>query len=157
MGLIYFQPSRREGPPEILHYEPESSATIALGEPVQRNSSDPELIEAHAGGATVTGILGTALGTADAGEVPFGSTVQVAIARRDTLWLGQVYDVSAGAVATAAKATHEGNEYGMVEPTAGEWYVDEEDTSNVVLRVVRVLPQINAVLFRWIGSAIEGA
>jgi len=157
MGLIYFQPSRREGPPEIIHYPPTSSATLALGEPVQRNSSDPEQIEAHAGGATVTGILGTALGTVTSGTVPFGSTVQVAIARRDTLWLGQIYDVSASAVATAAAGTHEGNEYGMVEPTAGEWYVDEEDTSNVVLRVVKVLPKINACLFRWIGSAIEGA
>jgi hypothetical protein len=44
----------------------------------------------------------------------------------------------------------------MVE-ASGNWYVDEEDESNVVLRVMRVLPQINACLFRWIGSAIEGA
>jgi hypothetical protein len=157
MGLIYFQPSRRESAPEILHYTPTSTATLALGEPVQRNSGDPELIEAHAGGATVTGILGTALGTVTSGTVPFGSKVQVAIARRDTLWLGQIYDVSASAVATAAVATHEGNRYGMVEPTAGQWFVDEEDTSDLVLRVVKVYPQINAVAFRWIGSAIEGA
>lgn len=157
MGLIYFQPSRFGAAPEIIHYQPTSSATLALGEPVQRNSGDPELIEAHAGGATVTGILGTSMGLVTSGVVPYGSTVQVAIARRDTLWLGQVYDVSASAVATAAAGTHEGNTYGMVEPTAGQWYVDEEDTSNVVLRVVKVLPKINAVLFRWIGSAIEGA
>jgi hypothetical protein len=157
MGLIYFQPSAGSEPPEILHYTPESSATLTLGEPVQRNSSDPELIEAHAGGATVTGILGTALGTVAAGVIPHvGTKVQVAIANRKTLWIGQVYDVSASAVATAAVATHEGVQFGMIE-AGGRWYVDEEDTSNVVLRVVRVHLQLNAVLFRWIGSAIEGA
>jgi hypothetical protein len=156
MGLIYFQPSAGSEPPEILHYTPESTATLTLGEPVQRDTN-PELIEAHAGTTTVTGILGTALGTCVSGVVPHpGSKVMVAIANRKTLWLGQVWDVSASAVATAAVATHEGVEFGMVE-ASGNWYVDEEDTSNVVLRVVRVLPQINAVLFRWIGSAIEGA
>lgn len=158
MTFIPFQPSAGSEPPEILHYTPTSSATLTIGEPVQRNSSDPEQIEAHAGGATVTGILGTAMGTVASGTVPHpGSKVMVAIANRKTLWLGQIYDVSESAVATAAVATHEGNTYGMVEPTAGEWYVDEEDTSNVVLRVVKVLTPINAVLFRWIGSAIEGA
>jgi hypothetical protein len=156
MGLIYFQPSQGSEPPEILHYTPEGSATLTLGEPVQRDSN-PELIEAHAGGSTVTGILGTALGTCVSGAVPHpGSKVMVAIANRKTLWLGQVWDVSATAIATAAVATHEGVEFGMVE-ASGRWYVDEEDTSNVVLRVVKVLTHINAVLFRWIGSAIEGA
>jgi hypothetical protein len=156
MGLIYFQPSAGSEPPEILHYTPEGSATLTLGEPVQRDAN-PELVEAHVGGATVTGILGTALGTVTAGAIPHvGTKVQVAIANRKTLWLGQVYDVSASAVATAAVDTHEGVQFGMIE-AGGNWYVDEEDTSNVVLRVVKVLTHINAVLFRWIGSAIEGA
>jgi hypothetical protein len=157
MGLIYFQPSQGSEPPEVLHYAPTSAATLTLGEPVARDGSDPEQVAAHAGGATVTGILGTAMGTVASGSMPHpGSKVMVAIANRKTLWLGQVYDISASAVATAAAATHEGVQYGMVE-VGGSWYVDEEDVTHVVLRVVKVLPQINAVLFRWIGSAIEGA
>lgn len=156
MGLHYFQPAWGSEPPEIMHYTPDSTATLTLGEPVARDG-DPELIVAHGGGATVTGILGTALGMVTAGAVPHpGTKVMVAIANRKTLWLGQVYDVSASAVATVAKATHEGVEFGMIE-AGGNWYVDEEDTTDVVLRVMRVLPEINAVLFRWIGSAIEGA
>lgn len=136
---------------------PTSSATIALGEPVQRNSGDPELIEAFAGGATVTGLVGTAQGRVAAGVLEFGTQIPVAIATRDVLWLGQIYDVSAGAIATAAAATHEGNQYGIVEPTAGEWFIDEEDTSAVVLTVERIFTQLNAALFRWIASAIQGA
>ena len=156
MGLIYFQPSRGSEPPEVIHYTPTSAATLTLGEPVQRNVTDTEQIEAHAGGATVTGILGTAMGTVTSGTCPYGTKVAVAIANRKTLWLGQVYDSGGGAVQTTTAALHEGVEYGMVE-VSGRWYVDEDDVTNVVLRVVKVLPQINAVLFRWIGSAIEGA
>jgi hypothetical protein len=157
MGLIYFQPSEGSEPPEILHYLPDEAATLTLGEPVARDGSDPEKIVAHAGGATVTGILGTALGTVAAGVMPHpGTKVMVAIANRKTLWLGQIWDVSETAIATVSAGTHEGVEFGMVE-ASGRWYVDEEDESNVVLRVMRVLPQINACLFRWIGSAIEGA
>ena len=156
MGFRNFQPSFDNDPPDILHMTPTSSATLALGEPIQRNSGTPSQIEAHDGGATVTGIVGTALGTVASGTVPHpGTKVMVALANTRTLWLGQIYDVSASAVATAAVATHEGVQYGMVEPTAGEWYVDEEDESNVVLTVVRVLTQINCVLFRWLESAIE--
>jgi hypothetical protein len=154
MGLIYFQPSRVRSVPEILHIAPTSVATLTLGEPVARDGGDPELIAAHAGGATVTGIVGTALSPVTSGAMPFGDTVMVAMANTTDLWIGQIYDVSASAVATAAVGTHEGVEYGMVE-AGGRWYVDEEDTSDKVLRVIKVLPQLNAVLFRWLESAIE--
>ncbi len=154
MGLFHFQPARRaSGAPEIRNLQPTSSATLTLGEPVQRNSSDPELIEAHAGGATVTGILGVAMAEVDSGTPDFDTVIPVAIANVDQEFLGMVYDVSGSAVATAAAATHEGVSFGMVE-VGGNWYVDEEDTSNVVLRVTKVLPDINCVLFKFLSSAV---
>jgi hypothetical protein len=157
MGLIYFQPSQGSEPPEILHFTPTATATLTLGEPVQRNSSNPNQIEAHPGGSTVTGIVGCAMGTVTNGAMPHpGNKVMVALANRKTLWLGQVYDVSGGVVATVSPSAHEGRDFGMIE-VGGRWYVDEEDTTDVVLRVVRVLPQLNAVLFRWLGPAVEGA
>jgi hypothetical protein len=156
MGLQYFQPSQSQEAPVIAQMTPTNAATLTLGEPVQRNSGDPELIEAHAGGATVTGIVGVALGAVTSGVPAFGSTVPVALATRNVLMLGQIWDVSEGVVATASLATHEGVQFGMIEQS-NRWYVDEEDVTHVVLRVVKVLPEINAVLFRWIGSAIEGA
>ena len=155
MGLHYFQPSRGSEPPEIVHYVSEGSATFKLGAPLTRATA-PEEVEEHSGTTNVTDILGTAMGPATSGAVPYGATVMVAIANRKTLWLGQIWDVSGSAVATAVAATHEGAEFGMVK-ISNDWYVDEEDTTDVVLRVVKVLPKINAVLFRWIGSAIEGA
>jgi len=155
MGLIRFQPAvKPDRGFEVRQLTPEAAATIAIGEPVQRNAGSPEFIEAHAGGATVTGILGVALAPATTGTPLFGSTIGVAMANTDTEFLGQIWDVSGGAVATAAVGTHEGVSFGYVEPTAGEWYVDEEDTTNVVLRVTRVIPQWNAVLFKFLASAI---
>ena len=156
MGLIRFQPSQfRANAPEIIHYPPEASATFAIGAPLQRDSN-PEFVEEHAGGSTVTGIVGTALGPSTSGSPAIGDKVPVAMADTTTLWLGQVYDVSGSAVATAAVGTHEGVQFGMIK-VGNDWYVDEEDASNVVLRVIKVLPKINAVLFRWIDTAIDAS
>ena len=154
MGLIRIQPSRRSASFETRNLTPTASATIAIGEPVQRNASDPELIEAFTGGSTVTGLLGFAMAAVTSGTPAFGTTIPVAIADADTEFLGQIYDVSGAAVATAAKATHEGNDYGLIEPTAGEWYVDEEDETNVHVFVTQVLTHLNACLFRVIGTVI---
>jgi len=155
MGLIRIQPSRKPGRHiEIRQMTPTASVTLAIGEPVQRNSSDPELIEAFAGGATVTGLVGFAMAPVTAGTPGFGTTIPVAIANVDTEFLAQVWDVSGGAVATAAVGTHEGNDFGLVEPTAGYWYVDEEDTTNVHVFVTKVITEINAVLFKVISTVL---
>lgn len=154
MGLFHFQPSRRaSGPPEVREMDPTASATLTLGEPVQRNSSDPEQIEPHTGGATVTGILGVSMGKVTSGVPGIGPKVPIAIAGNDVEFLGQIYDVSAGAIATAAAGTHEGVSFGMIEVN-GNWYVDEEDTIHIVLRVTQVLEDINAVLFKFLPAAI---
>lgn len=155
MGFIAFKPSRRpSGSWEVEDMTPHGSATLAIGEPVQRNSSDPELIEPFAGGATVTGLLGFSGAVVTSGVPNYRTKITVYKANLDTEFIGQIWDVSEGVVATVAAATHEGNQYGIVEPTAGEWYIDEEDTSDVVVTVTRVLDEINAALFKVISSAI---
>ena len=153
MGLIRIQPARRaSGFIQVQQLTPTASAAIQIGEPVQRNASVPSTIEAFAGGATVTGLLGFSLGIVVAGTPAFGSTVPIAMADTEVEWLAQIYDVSGGAVATAAKATHEGNDYGLIEPTAGQWYVDEEDETNVHVFVTKVITEINACLFKIIST-----
>ena len=153
MSAFHFQPARRaSGAPEIRQITPESSATIALGEVLQRDTN-PEFVEPHAGGATVTGILGISMGVVTAGTPAFDNVVPVAIANVDQEFLGKVWDVSGSVVQTAAVATHEGVSFGVVK-ISGQWYVDEEDTTDVVVRVTKVLLDINAVLFKFLASAV---
>lgn len=156
MGQLHFQPSRSNlSAPEVVNGEPEASATISLGAPVARNSGDASKFEEHAGGATVTGIVGVAMQAVASGAPDFGTEMQVAKAGPNQEFLGQVYDSGGSAVATVAgDGTYLGNDYGMVE-VSGDWYVDEDDTSDVVLTVTKELPEINAVLFKFISSAIE--
>lgn len=154
--MIHFQPARSNlGAPEVEEIAPDAAATIALGAPLQRTSGDSSEVEEHAGTDTVTGIVGVALQAATSGTPDFGTKIQVAKANQQTAFLGQVYDVSASAVATVAgDGTYLGNDYGFIE-VSGEWYVDEEDTTHVVLTVVKELPELNAVLFKFISSAID--
>lgn len=153
MGLIHFQPSRKAGGDiEVRNIAPDAAATFTLGSILARDT-DPELIVEHGGGSTVTGILGVAMGGCTAGVPTFGSKVPVAIATVEQEFMGQVWDVSGSAVATAAAGTHEGVSFGVVKIN-NDWYVDEEDTSNVVVRVTKVMPEINAVLFKFLASAI---
>jgi hypothetical protein len=154
MGLMPFQPARKaEGSCEVRQMTPTASASITNGAPVQRNATDPEKIEEATGGATVTGIIGVAIAAAVSGTPEFGDTIPVAIASQDQEFLGQIWDVSGGVVALPVKATHEGVEFGVVEIST-RWYVDEEDTTDHVVRVTKVFPEIYAVLFKFISTAI---
>ena len=153
MGLIPFQPARWTGNgPEVRQELPEASATISIGTPLQRDAN-PEYVEEHAGGATVTGIVGVAMATVAAGTPAFGTKIPMAVAGLGMEFLGQIWDVSESEVATPVLATHLGNDFGMVK-ISGNWYVDEEDTTNVVLIVTAIYPDIKAVLFKFIHSAI---
>ena len=154
--MRHFQPARLGGlgAPESEDMVPTASATFSLGAPLQRNSSNKDTIEEAAGGATVTGIIGIAGQPCASGVPNFGAKVQVFRVTDQISVLGQVYDSGGAAVATVAgDGTYLGNTYGIVK-VAGDWFVDEDDTTNVVLTVVKELPELNAVLFTFIGSAI---
>lgn len=157
MGLIHFQPARSSKVPEIREFPVESSATIALGAPLQRDGTNTDEVEEHAGGDTVTGIIGVALQGATAGTPDFGEKIQVAIASEDQEFLGQIRDSGGSTWPTITNdGTYEGNEYGIIEVN-GNWFIDEDDTTDVVVRVTKELPGIGgsgAVLFKFIPTAI---
>lgn len=159
MGLIHFQPSRKSDPGfDVREFPVEASATFTIGAPLQRDSSNKDECEEHAGSSTVTGIIGVAMqAVATAGVPDFGSKVQVAVASKDVEYIGQIYDTGESVVATILDdGTYEGKTFGFIK-VSGNWYLDEDDTSDVVAIVTKEMPGIGgagAVLFKFIASAI---
>ena len=157
MGLIRIQPSRTNlAALEIIEFPPEASTTFRVGAPLQRDSGggNPSQVEEHAGGATVTGILGFAQNACTSGTPDFTSVIQVARANAQTDFIGQV--ISVATVQTiAGDGTYLGNEYGLLK-VSSEWYLDADDETNVHVMVMKELPEINCVLFRVISTAIGG-
>ena len=151
MGLQAISPSRRgSGAFEVREFFPDGSSTFRIGAPVARDS-DPEEITEHAGGATVTGLLGFAMQDVTSGVCAFGTNCQVAIANADTEFIGQLINVAT--IVTPAAGTHLGVDYGLLK-VSNEWYVDTQDESNIHVTVTAVFPAILAVLFKVIPSVI---
>lgn len=156
MGLIAFQPAQRSGQaPEFREFTIESSATFTIGAPLQRDAT-PADIEEHAGGATVTGIIGVAMFGATSGvpalkgSTSYGTKMTVGIANTDQIFLGQMMNAS---VLQTPNTANNGVSYGMIK-VSGDWFVDEADTTNVVLTILTIYPNIKAVLFKFISTAI---
>ncbi len=156
MGLIRFQPSRRaSGAPEYKEFDIQASATFPDGAPMQRDTVESD-IEEHAGGATVTGIIGvSAFGASSGvpaakGSTGFGTRMGVSIAQQDTEFVGTM--INAGVVQTP-NAGNDGTQYGMIK-VVGEWYVDEADTSDVVLTITDFDANRQIVFFKFLASAI---
>ena len=156
MGLIPFQPAQRaSGAPEYREFDIQASATFTHGSPMQRDAT-PSDIEEHDGGAVVTGIIGVSLFGVDSGvpsakgSTAYGTTVIVGIANADQLFLGQLSASSAVVTPTSAdKRT-----YGMIK-VVDDWYVDQDDTTDVVLQVITTYPNIKAVLFKFLTASIS--
>ena len=156
MGLIPFQPAQRaSGPPEFREFDIDGSATFTIGAPLKRASA-PSDIEEHGGGGDVTDIIGVALFGASSGvpaakgSTAYGTKMTVGIANLDQLFLGQL--TNASAVVTPADSDI--RTYGMLE-VGGSWYVDQEDMGQVVLQVITIYPNIDAVLFKFLAAAIS--
>lgn len=162
LGVIHFQPSRKsDGAPEVRQMPIEPDEDFTLGAPLTRDGSNPENVLEHPGATTVDGLIGFAMtGAKDGlpegkGGMPYRTEIPVAIANKDVEYLGMLRAGASGDLVVPDAATHEGVAYGIIKQTGtGNWYVDTTDTTNVVLRVTRVLPEIRAVLFKIIASAI---
>ena len=158
MGLIPFQPAQRaSGPPEYREFDIQAGTTFTIGAPMQRNSGTPSDIEEHSGGGDSTDLIGVALFGATSGvpagkgSTAYGTRMIVGIAHPDQLYLGQL--TNAGAVVTPAKSDM--RTYGMVKVT-NDWYVDQEDIGgDVILQVVTIYPNIDAVLFKFLAASIS--
>ena len=156
MGLIPFQPAQRaSGAPEYREFDIQASATFTKVAPMQRDGT-PSEIEEHSGTSTVTGVIGVALFGATSGvpagkgSTAYGTRMLVGIAHPDQLYLAQL--TASGAVVTPAKSDI--RTYGMLK-VGNDWYVDQDDTGNVILQVVVIYPNIDALLFKFITSAIS--
>lgn len=142
--------------PEADERTPGSDQTYPAGVPVTFATASQELDE-HAGGATVTDILGVSLEGVVAGVAKNPSrTVSVAFATRHNIFMAKLTD-GAGAVQTA-DAANINVAYGILKNGTGLdqwWSVDEADTTNVVVEVIGIDTERNIVFFKFIESAIQ--
>ena len=155
-GLIHIQPAQRaSGAPEYTEFAIQAAATFNQGAPLQRDAT-PSDIEEHAGGATVTGLVGFAMFGATAGvpeakgSTGYGTTMLVAIANTDQQFLGQL--TNAGSI-VAPDSGNLGVSYGLLK-VGSDWFVDETDTTNVHVTVTHIYANIKAVLFKVISTVI---
>ena len=156
MGLIPFQPAQRaSGPPEYREFDIDGSATFTIGAPLQR-AGTPSDIEEHSGVTDVTDLIGVALFGATSGvpaakgSTAYGTRMTVGIANLDQLFLGQL--TAASAVVTPTDSDI--RTYGMLK-VSNNWYVDQDDTTDVILQVVKIYPNIDAVLFKFLAASIS--
>lgn len=161
MGYVAIHAARKSGgAPTIQNFPIESAASFKQGSPVARDGTNTENIEEHAGGATVTGLLGFATVGVSAGlpeakgDTPYGTRIPVEMASDDEVdWIGML--LNADAIVTPDPAVHEGVSYGLIKHSVdGWWGVDEADTTDVHVRVIKCLPEVNCVLFKVLPSVI---
>jgi len=157
MGLIRFQPSRRSsGSPEYKEFAIQSSATFPSGAPMQRDTV-PADIEEHAGAGTTTGIIGVSMFGSSSGvpaakgSTAFGTKMIVAIANRDTEFVGTMIN---GSTVQTPVAANNGVAYGFVK-VSGEWYVDEGDTSDTVLTVTGIDINRLLIFFKFLDASVS--
>lgn len=158
MGLIRFQPSRRSGgAPEVKEFDIQSSASFPDGAPMQRDTVESDIEEWDPSGNNVTGVIGVSMFgvssgvPAAKGGTAFGTKVLVAIANRDTEFVGTMIN---GTTIQTPNSGNNGTEYSVLK-VSGEWYVDEGDTSDVVLTVTGFDANRKVVFFKFIDSAVS--
>lgn len=158
MGLIRFQPSRRSGgAPEVKEFDIQSSASFPDGAPMQRDTVESDIEEWDPSGNNVTGVIGVSMFgvssgvPAAKGGTAFGTKVLVAIANRDTEFVGTMIN---GTTIQTPNSGNNGTEYSVLK-VSGEWYVDEGDTSDVVLTITGFDANRKVVFFKFIDSAVS--
>lgn len=144
------------GWPEGTERTPGSDQTYPRGTPVTWDESTQELDE-HAGGATVTNILGISLEGVSAGvaQNPSGK-VSFARATPNNIFVAKL--INGSAVVQTVDAANIGVQYGILKVSTGLnqwWGVDESDTTDVVVEVTGIDEERNVVFFKFITSAVE--
>jgi len=137
-----------DGVPQILGYSVASGETFYKGAPVTLDGSgNLEEVDTD----DVTGILGIAtMGATVAGTPDWGDEVPVEIADDPTIFQSQVH--SSAAILTSLANVVVGARYGIVK-LSNYWYIDYDDTSNVVAEIMSKDEDNNIVFFKFIGTA----
>ncbi len=149
---IHIQPAKFGGNTSVkgLELPIEATAEFTIGAPLALNAGE---VEEHAGTTVVDGILGiSGHGTEAAGdsESPSGDCV-VFKAHGGQVYLGQMTDT--GVVKTDLSSVVIGTEYGFLK-VGDDWFVDFEDTGDVVLTIEKVDDDLDIVWFKFLDSAV---
>lgn len=153
------------GTPVIRHYVRGSgTAWTVIGAPVGIASG---VIDEHAGTSTVTGILGFAMALpstapgynmananliASGGVANRADEVPVAIASRNQVFFGTM--TSGASTTLVTPAVTDLRTYSLIKQSAGDWSVDQADTTDVTVRVVAINITEKLVWFKVIESAL---
>ena len=156
MTLIRIAPSRRaSGPPEVKEFDIQAAATFPVGAPLSRDAVEKD-IEEQTGLSTGDSIVGVAMVgvssgvPAAKGSTAFGTRILVAIASRDTEFIGTMINAT---VVQTPNSGNDGTLYPLVK-VSNEWYVDESTNNNPVVLITGFDAGIRAVWFKFIASVI---
>ena len=153
---IRFQPTKfglGAPAPNTQGYTPDAALTCLRGAPMTYVPGGDDVIE-HVGGATVTLILGVAahdVSVAGTSDDVSGNVLVHKASNQE--FAGSV--LASAAVVTDLSGISIGDEYGFIKHSDNEWYVDFDDTTNVVLTITKIDDNLNIVWFRFLASAVQ--
>lgn len=165
-----FRPAYNQGrfAPVTQHWPLKSGETCVTGSPMTRNANEVDEIDTD-DVTLVVGVAASANQSAfgyDAGDQPSSpvvtgraDTIPVFVATTNTVFTGQLSNDTTMVVPVAA--THVGVSYGIRKQSGGEWTVDTNDTTNVVVKVIKVVNQgpecsdpYGLVWFKFLSSTL---
>lgn len=164
-----FRPAYVEGggSPSVTHWPLRSGETCVTGSPMTRNGAEVDEIDTD----DVTLLLGVAAAGNqsafgyDAGDQPASpvvtgrvDTIPIYKANATTIFYGQI---SNNGTMVAPASSDVGVNYGIIRHSDGTWSVDRNDTTNVVVRVLKVVTQgpecsdpFGMVWFKFLASTL---
>ncbi len=128
LGKTPFRYSGNNGCAQIMAYPEKGSATFARGDFVTLTNGQIDICGGDPGS-----MLGIAL---EAKSGTTGTLIPVLIPRADDIFFAMMYVDGTPANNAATRATHVGNEYGILKQAAGVWGVDTSDNTNKIVKVV---------------------
>lgn len=152
--MIPFQPGRFAAGevPEAANHEPVAAQTFKKGRVVTRVGAR---VQAHALGATVTGVYGVAMSPASDGRaIGPDPRVVVAKANRQDEFIGQAWRPSTSSIVTLDPVTHLGNNYGIIV-VDGESFINIEDVTNVLVKITDVKKDLNIAVFKFLEGTLQ--
>lgn len=164
-----FRPAYNQGrfAPVTQHWPLKSSETCVTGSPMTRNGAEVDEIDTD-DVTLVVGVAASANQSAfgyDAGDQPASpvvtgraDTIPVFVATTTTVFQGQI---SNDQTMVAPASSDVGVSYGIRKQTDGTWTVDRNDTTNVVVKVIKVVTQgpecadpYGLVWFKFLASTL---
>jgi len=165
-GAIPFRPAYIEGGGTVAvrHYVVKSGEDFEIGAPLTINAGEVDEIDTD-DVTLVVGVAGAPDGSAygyNMADQPSFVTgradkVPVYIANRNTVFVGQLSNGTTGLV-VPDDANVDGVGYGIIKQTDGTWTVDEADTTNKLVSIVKYDTKLGgaygSVFFKFFAAAI---